>query len=287
MRMRLYRAIWVVLSLAVAAAQGSDVDRARALFEQAEYRHVVELLKGSPERHAPDALFLAGMAWYQLGDFKKAVGALSKAAEARPGDANVWLWLGRAWGRRAETSSMLMAPSYASRSRQCFEKAVALDPNNKEALNDLFAFYLEAPGFLGGGMEKAQALIGRIRELDPAEAELALAQIAEKKKQYDQAEANLKRAVELAPKQVGRLIDLAKFLARRGRIAEAERTMESAAALAPDSPKVKYARAELYISTNRNPQEARLLLEEYLQSPLTPDDPPREEARKLLERIGG
>lgn len=285
--MSLYRAIWVVLSLAVAAAQGSDVDRARALFEQAEHRQVVELLKRSPERHAPDALFLTGRAWYQLGDFKKAVGALSKAAEARPGDANVWLWLGRAWGRRAETSNMLVAPSYASRSRQCFEKAVALDPNNKEALNDLFAFYLEAPGFLGGGMEKAEALIGRIRELDPAEAEFALAQIAEKKKQYDEAEAHLRRAVELAPKQVGRLIDLAKFLARRGRIAEAERTMESAAALAPESPKVKYARAEFYISTKRNPQEARRLLEEYLQSPLTPDDPPREEARKLLERIGG
>jgi len=278
---------WIAVCLAAAVAVASDVDRARALFERAEYRQVAELLKGSPERETPEALFLAGRAWYQLGDFKRAVEALLKAAGARPRDSNVWLWLGRAWGRRAETSNFITAPSHASKARQCFEKAVALDPNNKEALNDLFSYYLEAPGFLGGGMEKARNLVSRIRELDPAEAEYALAQIAEKKKQYDQAEAHLRRAVELAPKQVGRLIDLAKFLARRGKVQEADRTMESAAALAPGSPKVMFARAELYVSARHNPQEARRLLEEYLKAPLTPDDPPREEARKLLERIGG
>lgn len=275
------------LVVAFAAGFASDVERARALYEKAEYRQVTELLTGSPERETAEAQFLAGRAWYQLGDFKKAVEALRKAAEARPKDSNVWLWLGRAWGRRAETSNYMVAPSYASKARQCFEKAVALDPNNKEALNDLFSYYLEAPGFLGGGIEKAQALIGKIRELDAAEAEYALARIAEKKKQYDQAEQHFRRAVELAPRQVGRLIDLAKFLARRGRVQEAERTMESAAALEPGAPKVMFARAELYVNTRRNPQEARRLLQEYLRAPLTPDDPPREEARKLLERIGG
>lgn len=278
---------WAALLVACATGLASDVERARALFERAEYRQVTGLLRSSPERETPEAQFLAGRAWYQLGDFKRAAEALLKAAEARPKDSNVWLWLGRAWGRRAETSNFVVAPSYASKARQCFEKAVALDPNNKEALNDLFSYYLEAPGFLGGGMEKAQALTGKIRELDPAEAEYALAQIAEKKKRYDQAEGHLRRAVELAPKQVGRLIDLAKFLARRGRVQEAERTMDSAAALEPASPKVMFARAELYVNTRRNPQEARRLLEEYLRAPLTPDDPPREEARKLLERIRG
>lgn len=285
--MRCFLPACAALLMASAPGLASDVERARALFEKAEYRQVTELLRGSPERETAEAQFLAGRAWYQLGDFKKAAEALLKAAEARPKDSHVWLWLGRAWGRRAETSNFMVAPSYASRARQCFEKAVALDPNNKEALNDLFSYYLEAPGFLGGGEEKAQALIGKIRELDPAEAEYALAQIAEKRKQYDLAEAHLRRAVELAPKQVGRLIDLAKFLARRGRTAEADRTMEAAAALSPGSPRVLFARAELYVSTRRNPQEARRLLEQYLKAPLTPDDPPREEARKLLERIGG
>lgn len=285
--MKLCLAALIGLWVALSPASASDVDRARALFDRAEYRQVLDLLKASPERSGAEALFLEGRAWYQLGDFKRAVEALSKAAEKRPGDADAWLWLGRAWGRRAETSNMLVAPSYASRARQCFEKAVALDPNSKEALNDLFSYYLEAPGFLGGGTEKAQRLVDRIRSLDPAEAEYALAQIAEKKKQYDRAEQHLKRALELAPRQVGRLIDLAKFFARRGKFQEADRTLDSAAALAPGSPRVLFARAELLVSTGRNPQEARRLLEQYLQAPLNADDPPREEARKLLARLRG
>ena len=36
-----------------------------------------------------------------------------------------------------------------------FEKSVELDGKNLEAINDLFSYYLEAPGFLGGGLDKA------------------------------------------------------------------------------------------------------------------------------------
>ncbi len=217
---------------------GSDLDRARALYERAEYRQAVELVRNSPEGRTAEGLWIAGRAWYQLGEYKKAVEALEKVVEARPADANAWLWLGRAWGRRAETSNMLVAPSYASKSRQCFERAVQLDPKNGEALNDLFSYYLEAPGFLGGGMEKAEALVEKIRAVDPAEAEYALAQIAEKRRQYASAEAHLRRAIELAPRQAGRVIDLARFLVRRGRMQEAEKTFEQAEAIAPESPKV-------------------------------------------------
>ncbi|MCX7604390.1 MAG: tetratricopeptide repeat protein [Bryobacteraceae bacterium] len=272
--------------VAGALAWGSGLDRARALYERAEYRQAIELLRNSPEGRTPEGLWIAGRAWYQLGDYRKAVEALEKVAETRPNDANLWLWLGRAWGRRAETSNVLLAPSYASKSRQCFEKAVALNPRNAEALNDLFSYYLEAPGFLGGGMEKAEALVERIRALDPAEAEYALAQIAEKRRQYDSAEAHLRRAIELAPRQVGRLVDLARFLMRRGRMQEAEKTFEQAEAIAPESPKVMFARAESYLRAGRK-AEARRLLEQYLKAPIPPDDPPREEALKLLERLGG
>lgn len=285
--MKLSLAAWLAFLLLAAPAGASDLDRARALYERAEYRQAIELLKSSPGARSAEALFLLGRAHYQLGDFRKAVEALEKSVQARPNDAAAWLWLGRAWGRRAETSNMFVAPSYASKARQCFEKAVALDPQNREALNDLFSYYLEAPGFLGGGIDKAQGLVEKIRALDSAEAEYALAQLAEKKKQYDRAEAHLRRAVELAPKQVGRVLDLARFFARRGRIQEADRAMEQAEKIAPGSPKVLFARAELYIQTHRHPKEARRLIEQYLQSPLTPDDPPREEARKLLERLGG
>jgi hypothetical protein len=58
--------------------------------------------------------------------------------------------------------------------------------------------------------------------------------------------------------------------------------------MAPDSPRVLFARAETYVRIKRNPGQARTLLNEYLASPnLTPDDPPRAEAIRLLKKTGG
>jgi len=177
-------------------------------------------------------------------------------------------------------------PGYASKARQYFERAVALDSTNGEAVNDLFDFYLEAPGFLGGGTHKAEALAKHIAELDAAEGHYALAQIADRKKEYDTAEQQLRRAAELAPRQVGRILDLAKFLSKRGRVKESEAMFDQAAKMAPNSPKVLYERAATYVKEHRNLKEARELLEQYLRSPLTPEDPSRERAEALLKKTG-
>ena len=62
-----------------------------------------------------------------------------------------------------------------------FERAVELDPRNGEAFNDLFDYYLQAPGILGGGYDKAAEVAKRIGQLNPAEGHFAQAQLAEKR----------------------------------------------------------------------------------------------------------
>ena len=170
------------------------------------------------------------------------------------------------------------------KARQNFEKAVELDSRNLEAVNDLFEYYLDAPGFLGGGFEKATALAKRIGELDPVEYHYAQARLAEKRKEFQTAENQLRRATQLAPRQVGRLIDLAKFLAKQGRYQESDEAFLEARKIAPDSPRVLFEQASVYIRSRRNIELARELLKRYLESPLTPDDPPRSKAQELLRQ---
>ena len=81
-------------------------------------------------------------------------------------------------------------------------------------------------------------------------------------------------------------LDLAKFLAKRGRFQESEAEFQRAEKIAPNSPKVLFERAATYIETKRNMETAKLLLKRYLEAPLTPDDPPRTEAEKLLRLAG-
>jgi tetratricopeptide (TPR) repeat protein len=221
-----------------------------------------------------------------LGEYKKATDAFEKALQMDPNNPVTYHWLGRAYGRRAETGSFLTAPGNASKARQFFEKSVELDPKNLDAVNDLFDYYLEAPGFLGGGVNKAETLASHISTLNPAEGHYAEAQIKDKLKEYSEAEAHLRMAAELSPHQVGRVIDIAKYLAKLHKFVESEVMWDKAAKMAPDQPKVLYNRAETYVKTNRNLDEARKLLREYMQSrALTPDDPSRQDAEALLKKI--
>ena len=86
--------------------------------------------------------------------------------------------------------------TWASKARQAFEKAVELDGRNIEAINDLFSYYLEAPGFLGGGLNKAADLAQRIKAIDPIEYHYAMAQIADKRKDYNSAESHFRQAFD-------------------------------------------------------------------------------------------
>jgi tetratricopeptide (TPR) repeat protein len=88
--------------------------------------------------------------------------------------------------------------------------------------------------------------------------------------------------MQAAPADAGRALDLAAFLASRGRFAESEALFRTAEDNYPASPKVLYARAAAYIQSRRKLDEAQALLGRYLESQITPEDPSRREAAALL-----
>src|SRR6516225_550827 len=280
----------LVLSILACAglvwANGPELDRAHKLYNLTEFQQSLEVLKAVPNKDAA-VYALMGRDYYGQGEFKKATESLEKAIAMEPGDSNYNLWLARAYGRRAETSSMITAPGFANKARQFFEKAAQLNPYNLDAQSDLFEYYLEAPGFLGGGFDKASATAEQIARINPSEGYWAQAKLAEKRKEFSSAEAQFQRAFEIAPQQIGRLIDLARLFTKQGRYHEADLSLAKAEQIAPDSPKLMFARAYLYIKSKRNLDVARELLKRYLNSSLTPDDPPRSDAEKLLKQVQG
>lgn len=263
--------------------QADPLEQARKLYQSTQYEKAIQ---AASALQSPDAALLAAQSWFGLEEYKKATDLLEKTIEKQPGRADLHLWLGRAYGRRAETSNPLMAPRYASRARENFERAVALNPKYVEAMSDLFEYYLQAPGFLGGGKDKAAAMAQKISAIDKAEGYFAQARLAEDRKDYTAAEQQLRQAMDAAPGNVGRVLDLAKFLARRGRIEESEQAFRKAEQIAPASPKILFDRAAVYVEGKRNLDQARALLRRYLAAQLTPDDPSRKEAEKLLKSAG-
>ena len=275
----------ICAALSALALRAADISRAEELFKGTDYEASLKLL----DKKASDgpSNFLLGRNYFMLGDLKKSAEAFQKATAADPKNSEYMDWLGRAYGRRAETANPFLAPGLASKARQAFESAVQLNGKNKDALSDLFDYYLEAPGFLGGGHDKAAEVAGKMAVVDPPEAYFAKARLAEKRKEFGAAEQSLRKAIAIAPHEASHFVTLAKFLAKQGRTSESDAVFAQAAKTAPNNPSVWFARADTLIQQKRNLAEAKALLQKYVRAPITADDPPREEAVRLLKQAGG
>lgn len=279
--------IAIALSTAIAwgGDAGSSLTQALDLHQHTNYNASLALLNP----HTSDAAtnFLIGQNYFMLADFKQAQAFLQKATEEAPSNAEYADWLGRAYGRRAEVSNPLMAPGLASKARQSFEKAVSLDPKNTDAMSDLFDFYLQAPGFLGGGYDKAADIARKMASVDPAEGYFEQARLAQQRKEFDRAETHLREAVAATPKKAGALLVYARFLSKQGRTNESDAVLAQAQRVEPDAPQVWYTTADLLIQQGRDLPQAKTLLERYMHATITVDDPPKYDAQRLLKQVGG
>ncbi len=268
-----------------ALLHASDLSKAEDLYKHTDFDGSLALL----EKHSGDHCtnFLVARDYYMLGDFKKAADYLQMAVSQQPGNSEYMDWLGRALGKRAESSNPLMAPGLAGKARDAFEKSVELNPKNLDALSDMFDYYLEAPGFLGGGFDKALAIAERTAKLDPAQGYFEKAKLAQKRKEFQSAEDQLRQAINLGPHQVGHLLALGRFLANQGRNKESDAVFLEAQAKHPNAPQVLFAWASVLVKQKRDLPQAKTMLEKYMQASLTPDDPPKHEARRLLREVGG
>ena len=140
---------------------------------------------------------------------------------------------------------------------------------------------------MGGGYEKALAVAEKIAVIDPPEGYFEKAKLAQKRKEFSSAEDHLRQAIAVAPDKIGHMITLAKFLANQGRTRESDEVFLQAQKLDANAPQVWFARADVLISQKRNLDEARNLLQRYIRASVTVDDPPKEEAVRLLKQVGG
>ncbi|MEX2302870.1 MAG: tetratricopeptide repeat protein [Bryobacterales bacterium] len=235
-----------------------------------------------------NARFDEGKKAYAKEDYNAASEAFEQAVELASTVPTYHVWLGRAYGRRAENTSkwkFLSALSLARKTLEHFERAAELDPNDREALQSLLDFYREAPGTVGGGMEKAEAIARKIEKLYPADGARAWASIYEKRDELGPAEAKLREAVKLEPGEVSHLLGLASFLSRRERYEESDKLYQQALRMAPDLPDVWFSRGKSLVRAGRGSAEARDLLSRYSTADLPPDAAPRSEAKELLKQL--
>jgi len=172
---------WILLLLSVPIlAKTPEWDRARAEFKAANFKQAVVILEKASKKDL-DNLLLLGESYMELKRYGDALDVFEDATDLAPKSSGAQLWLGRAYGRLAE-GNKLLAFGRARKAKTAFEKAVQLDPKNRDALDDLFEYYFEAPSIVGGGLDKAEGVAKQIGALDAAAGERLLARVAQERK---------------------------------------------------------------------------------------------------------
>ena len=101
------------------------------------------------------------------GDSDAAIEILEKAVAQSPKSAEAHFYLASAYGSKAQESGMFGAAKYASKVKDEYERAVALNPRYVEARFGLVQLYAAAPGIMGGSFDKAFEHAKEIKTIDP------------------------------------------------------------------------------------------------------------------------
>ncbi len=236
-------------------------------------------------RNDAESLHLLSRAYYATEQWDDAVKSGERAVALRPGDAYYHLWLARSYGEKAASSKPMTAAAMARKAKTEFERAVQLDPASVEARLDLAEYYTEAPVIMGGGLDKAREQAAQVAKQNSAKSHLILARIAEKEKQFPEAESQLQQAITEANDPAEYWLELAEFYRLRGRLDDMQKAVQSAVAQHGIPADTYFDAANELFLGNRNFPAAISYLKKYLASGGLVEGAPAFRAHYLLGQI--
>lgn len=287
MRLRVPHLVALLFGLLTTVSAAADPASPVELLSVGRVDDAIHLLKDRVQAAPKDAQAynLLTRTYFYMGRWDEAAAAAERAAALEPAVSDYQLWMGRAVGEKAAHSSFVTAVRMVPRIRGAFERAVRLDGSNSQARTDLAEFYMEAPSFLGGGKDKALAQADALASQDAASAHWIKAQLAQRAKQFDQAEQEYRAAIATSKQPGGRWLDLARFYRARGQLDQLEDAVNQAVSGDIWQSDVPYEAALQLFQAGRNFPGAIDLLQKYLAGPSQAEAAPAYHAHYLLGQI--
>ncbi len=235
---------------------------------------------------AQPPLFQQGRAAYERQDYGTAAGLLEQDVQQDPNDAEAHAYLGASYGCMAMHANVFRRAGLAIKTRNEFEKAVALDPNQKMARIGLLEYYTLAPGFLGGSIEKARQQAAYIGSKDSLGGHRANAFIDVHLKQTDLARKELLAGVAEQPQSAKAHYYLACFYSETDKnYPAALNQLETALRLDPGYMPAQYEVGYCAALSGIDLQRGKEALVSYLGHKPKNDEPSLDDANRWLQQI--
>lgn len=181
------------------------------------------------------SLHCMGAILIESGDSKGSIEWFEKAIDANPNSSPHHLWLANALGDQADHTSKIKLPFLARRIKGEFDKASQLDPSSIDARHGLIEFYSQAPGVMGGSMDKAKEQAREITKLSAWRGHYEMGRLFDREKDVAGAEKEYAAAVTAMPDSTAPYLYLASFYRRQKRWDDALKTYETALQHRPDA----------------------------------------------------
>jgi tetratricopeptide (TPR) repeat protein len=276
------RSLSLLLFFLVSLLAAQTATSAKELLASGHVDEAIRTLEQQVEGSAPNAesYNLLCRSYYMIDAWERGIPDCERAIALDPQNSLYHLWLGRVDGEKADRAGFVSAAGLAKKVRIEFERAVELDPKNSEARADLAEFYMEAPGIVGGGKDKARAQAQALAAFNPPLADYVTGRIAEREKDKSTTERAYRAAIETSHGGAQAWLHLAQFLAHNKRLDEMAQALHTLESAPVDRPEALMDAASLLLHTGGDNVLALRLLRRYLASPV--EEGPAFKAHDLL-----
>jgi len=228
-------------------------------------------------------------AYFMAEEWDRGIPECERARSLDPPKSLYYLWLGRIYGEKAARAGFLSAAGLAKKVRTSFERAVELDPTSWEARSDLAEFYLEAPGVVGGGKDKALAQADALMSLNPGIAHWVMGSVAEKEKDMIGAEREYRAEIAVTHGGARGWLELAIFMRHANRLEEMEQALRQMESAPVDRAEALMDGASIPLRTSRDYDLGVRLIRRYFSGGPVEEGPAfkaHDYLGQLLERQG-
>lgn len=235
---------------------------------------------------AESALLQQGRQAYERQDYRTAASILEREVQQDPNDGDAHAYLGASYGYLAMHANLLRRASMAVKCRDEFQKAVALEPDQKMARIGLLEYYTLAPGFLGGSIDLARQQAAYIASKDSLGGHRANAFIDVHLKQVDLARREMLAGVAEQPQSAKAHYYLGTFYADTDKnYPAALNEFETAVKLDPAYMPAQYGIGHCAALSGTDLQRGQQALVSYLGHKPKSDEPSIDDANRCLQQI--
>ncbi len=171
--------------------QGQDtlLQKGKEFFNTKEYSKAKQFFENilDQDDENAEAHHWLGRTYFALGEIDEASDHCEKSVELNEKNADYHFWYGQVLGREVQEASIFRQPFLAPKVLEEFERTIELDPKHVRGHIGAARYYLQAPGIMGGDVDKAKEQAQILIDLGEAQGKFLMVQIIEQQEGFEKA----------------------------------------------------------------------------------------------------